>query len=254
MENIWFINKLEDKGPFDIIGDIHGCYDELVRLLEKLGWQKDEKGDYYHPQNRKIGFVGDLVDRGPASAHVLRLAMALVRGHKAYWVKGNHDDKWARYLKGNDVVISHGIMETIEQFKNESQEFKDEVSEFIENLPIYAVLDEGRLIIVHAGLEEKYHHKISGGARAFALFGKSTGEYDDHGYPIRVRWQDDYEGKPTIVYGHVAIDEVENVNRCIGIDTSCVFGGKLTALRWPEKEYVDVKSHFDWEKPIISHD
>ncbi len=253
MEDIWFINKPEDRGPFDIVGDVHGCFDELIKLLDKLGWRKDDKGQYWHPQNRKLCFVGDLVDRGPASAAVLRLAMQMLQAGRAYWVKGNHDHKWARYLKGHNVQISHGIVETINQFKTESQAFKDQVYDLIERLPIYAVLDEAKLIIAHAGLEEKFHFKKTKGAKAFALFGKSSGKYDTNGYPIRIRWQDDYRGKPTIVYGHVALDNVEDVNNCIDVDTACVFGGKLTALRWPEKEYIQVKSGVNWKKPTIKH-
>ncbi len=250
MENIWFIHEPKDEGPFDIIGDIHGCFDELRRLLDKLGWLKDEEGIYDHRQGRKLCFVGDLLDRGPKNVDVIRLAMQMVKTGKAYWVKGNHDHKWQRYLKGRDVQISHGIKETIHQFQGESQAFRKEVCEFIEKLPIYAVLDKGRLIIAHAGLEERFHFKNTKGAKAFALFGKSSGKYDENGYPIRIRWQDDYEGKPTIVYGHVALKEVEEINNCIDIDTSCVFGGKLTALRWPEKEYVQVKSNINWKKHI----
>lgn len=250
-DNIHFIHAPQDKGPFDIIGDVHGCFDELIRLMEKLGWQKDKSGHYMHPQKRKICFVGDLVDRGPDSPSVLRLAMQLVKDGKAYWLMGNHDHKLAAYLKGRNVQISHGILETIEQFKGESQEFKDAVSSFIETLPFYAILDEDKLIIAHAGLEECFHFKSTKGAGAFSLFGKSTGLYDENGYPIRLRWQDDYKGKPTIVYGHVALEEPEETNNCINVDTSCVFGGHLTALRWPEKDYVSVKSHFQWERPFI---
>ncbi len=251
MEKIDFIHKPEDKGPFDIIGDIHGCFDELIQLLDKLGWSKIKEGLYNHPQNRKLCFVGDLVDRGPKSPAVIRLAMNMIKKKKAYWVKGNHDYKWERYLKGRKVQISHGIEETIKQFKTESQNFKDEVRDFIEDLPLYAILDGGGLIIVHAGLEERLHYEKTKEVKAFSLFGKTSGKYDEDGYPIRLRWQDDYKGKPTIVYGHVALNEVEEINKCIDVDTSCVFGGKLTALRWPEKEYVHVKSQIHWKNSLL---
>lgn len=251
MNEIWFINNPHDHGPFDIIGDIHGCYNELVTLLNKLGWQTDVQGHYFHPNGRKLCFVGDLVDRGPNSPAVVRLAMGIIQNKRGYWVKGNHDDKWARYLNGNNVKISHGIKETIEQFKDEPKEFLYAVNDFIDSLPIYALLDDKKLMIVHAGLRENLHGQATERAEAFALFGKPSGQYDENGYPIRYRWQDDYNGKTTIVYGHVALEEVEEVNRCIDIDTACVFGGKLTALRWPEYEFVQVPSRTHWEKPVI---
>lgn len=251
MNKIWFVNNPQNHGPFDIIGDVHGCYNELVSLLDKLGWVKDTQGSYFHPQKRSLCFVGDLVDRGPDSPKVIRLAMDIIKNKRGYWVKGNHDDKWARYLNGNNVKISHGIKETIEQFKNESTVFKKEVKNFIDNLPIYAILDDNKLLIVHAGLRENLHGQATERAEAFSLFGKPSGQYDENGYPIRYRWQDDYTGDKTIVYGHVALEEVENINNCIDIDTACVFGGKLTALRWPEQEFVQIPSQTKWEKPII---
>ncbi|MFV0431598.1 MAG: metallophosphoesterase [Alphaproteobacteria bacterium] len=251
--NIWHINNPEDHGPFDIIGDVHGCYNELILLMEKLGWQKDNQGQYHHPKGRKLCFVGDLVDRGPNSPSVLKLAMQIVESKQGYWVKGNHDDRWARYVKGNNIQISHGIKETIEQFTKQPKEFMIETKDFIEDLPIYLILDDGKLIIAHAGLKEELHGINSERSRAFALFGQPTGKYDEKGYPIRYRWQDDYQGRPTIVYGHVALDEVEAINNCYDIDTSCVFGEKLTALRWPEMEFIDVPSQTKWKKPTIKH-
>ncbi len=243
--------KPENSGPFDIIGDVHGCAEELERLLEKLGWQQDDDGCYQHIDDRMIIFVGDLVDRGPNNPKVLQIAMDLLEKKRAFWVLGNHDDKLRRWLNGNKVKLSHGIEETIAQFNKLPQAFHQKVFETLASLPSYIVLDDERLVVAHAGLKEKFHFHMTEGAHKFALFGQPTGLYDDHGYPIRYAWEQDYQGKPTIIFGHVVVDEVKNINNCIDIDTGCVFGGKLTAYLWPEKEIVQVQSRTDWERPII---
>lgn len=252
MTQPYFIHEPDNHGPFDIIGDVHGCAKELESLLEKLGWQQDADGCYQHvDSNRMVVFVGDLVDRGPDTPKVLQIAMDLLEKKRAFWVLGNHDDKLRRWLKGNKVKLSHGIQETIDQLEAYSQEFHQKIFETLDSLPSYIVFNDDQLIIAHAGLKEKFHFQMTEGAHKFALFGQPTGKYDDHGYPIRYPWEQDYQGKATVIFGHVIVDEVQNINNCIDIDTGCVFGGKLTAYRWPEQEIVQVQSSTDWERPII---
>ncbi len=252
MQQPFFIHQPDLQGPFDIIGDVHGCAEELEHLLETLGWNKDSDGCYgYFGDNRMIIFVGDLVDRGPDSPKVLQIAMDLLEKKRAFWVLGNHDDKLRRWLKGNKVKLSHGIQETIEQFESYPKEFHQKVFKTLSSLPSYLILDDDQLIVAHAGLKEKFHFHMTEKAHKFALFGQPTGRFDDHGYPIRYAWEQDYHGKPTIIFGHVAIDAVKSINNCIDIDTGCVFGGKLTAYRWPEGALVEVQSNTNWERPFI---
>lgn len=231
-------------GPFDIIGDVHGCSAELEALLAKLGY-----ADGAHPEGRTAVFVGDLVDRGPDSPGVLRRVMSMVKSGNALCVPGNHENKYGRHLKGRRVQHTHGLAETIAQMEGESEGFRAEVREFIDGLVSHYVLDGGRLVVCHAGLPEKYHGRTSGRVRSHALYGETTGETDEFGLPVRYPWAEDYRGRAAVVYGHTPVPEATWLNNTICLDTGAVFGGKLTALRWPERELVDVQAERVWYEP-----
>ncbi|MFE9412114.1 polynucleotide kinase-phosphatase [Streptomyces sp. NPDC006704] len=231
-------------GPFDIIGDIHGCRSELETLLGKLGYV-----DGVHPEGRTAVFVGDLVDRGPDSPGVLRRVMGMVADGNALCVPGNHENKLGRYLKGRDVQHTHGLAETIEQLEKEDDSFKERVREFIDGLVSHYVLDGGNLVVCHAGLPEKYHGRTSGRVRSHALYGDTTGETDEFGLPVRYPWAEDYRGRAAVVYGHTPVPNTSWINNTICLDTGAVFGGRMTALRWPERELVDVPAERVWYQP-----
>ncbi|MFF4983644.1 polynucleotide kinase-phosphatase [Streptomyces sp. NPDC001046] len=231
-------------GPFDIIGDVHGCSAELEALLGKLGYV-----DGVHPEGRTAVFVGDLVDRGPDSPGVLRRVMAMVASGNALCVPGNHENKYGRYLRGRNVQHTHGLAETIEQMAGESEEFVAEVRRFLDGLVSHYVLDGGRLVVCHAGLPEKYHGRTSGRVRSHALYGDTTGETDEFGLPVRYPWAEDYRGRAAVVYGHTPVPEATWLNNTICLDTGAVFGGKLTALRWPERELAEVPAERVWYEP-----
>ncbi|MCT9009427.1 polynucleotide kinase-phosphatase [Streptomyces rhizosphaerihabitans] len=231
-------------GPFDIVGDIHGCASELESLLGKLGYV-----DGVHPEGRTAVFVGDLVDRGPDSPGVLRRVMSMVGSGNALCVPGNHENKLGRYLKGRQVQHTHGLAETIEQMDAESEEFRSTVREFVDGLVSHYVLDGGRLVVCHAGLPEKYHGRTSGRVRSHALYGDTTGETDEFGLPVRYPWAEDYRGRAAVVYGHTPVPTATWLNNTICLDTGAVFGGKLSALRWPERELVDVPAERVWYEP-----
>ncbi|WP_329233935.1 polynucleotide kinase-phosphatase [Streptomyces sp. NBC_01460] len=235
-------------GPFDIIGDIHGCSSELDTLLGELGYK-----DGAHPEGRTAVFVGDLVDRGPDSPGVLRRVMSMVASGNALCVPGNHENKLGRHLKGRKVQHSHGLAETVEQLEREDAEhpeFRKEVAEFIDGLVSHYVLDEGKLVVCHAGLPEKYHGRTSGRVRSHALYGETTGETDEFGLPVRYPWAEDYRGSAAVVYGHTPVPVASWVNNTLCLDTGAVFGGKMTALRWPEREIVDVPAERVWYEPV----
>ncbi|MFF8899015.1 polynucleotide kinase-phosphatase [Streptomyces lydicus] len=241
-------------GPFDIIGDIHGCRSELETLLGRLGYGlvRDALGrsvDAVHPEGRTAVFVGDLVDRGPDSPGVLRLVMGMVGAGHALCVPGNHENKLGRYLKGRKVQATHGLAETIEQLDKEDEAFRAEVGAFIQGLVSHYVLDGGGLVVCHAGLPEKYHGRTSGRVRSFALYGDTTGETDEFGLPVRYPWAEDYRGRAAVVYGHTPTPRAGWLNNTICLDTGCVFGGAMTALRWPERELVDVPAERVWYEP-----
>ncbi|MEV4491047.1 polynucleotide kinase-phosphatase [Micromonospora coxensis] len=250
-----FNDRRELTGPFDVVGDVHGCREELEALLLRLGWvlHRDDAGrpvDAVHPAGRTAVFVGDLVDRGPDSPGVLRLVMGMVAAGHAICVPGNHEQKLLRKLRGRDVRLTHGLAETMAQLDAEDPEFVARVATFVDGLVSHFVLDGGRLVVAHAGLKEAYQGRASGRVRAFALFGETTGETDEYGLPVRYPWARDYRGSAMVVYGHTPTPAPEWVNNTICIDTGCVFGGKLTALRYPEKELVSVDAVKEWYAPV----
>jgi protein phosphatase len=251
-------NRRWDHGPFDLIGDVHGCFDELCDLLQQLGYEialtADEEGEARFvvkpPEGRKAVFLGDLVDRGPGVPATLRLAMDMVEAGTALCVPGNHDVKLLRKLKGKDVQITHGLGETLAQLEPEPAAFKERVTAFLDGLISHYVLDEGRLVVAHAGLKEPMQGRGSGAVREFALYGETTGETDEFGLPVRYNWAAEYRGKAMVVYGHTPVPEPEWLNRTINIDTGCVFGGKLSALRYPERELVSVPAAKVYSEPV----
>ncbi len=248
-------NLKHERGPFDIIGDVHGCFDELVELLRKLDCSVDETSFTIQPVNgRKLVFVGDLVDRGPKIPQVLKLVMNAVASGAALCVPGNHDMKLMRKLRGRDVQITHGLAESLAQLAEEPEDFRKRVAEFIDDLVSHYVLDDGELVVAHAGMKESMQGRGSGAVREFAIFGETTGETDEFGLPVRYNWAAEYRGTASVVYGHTPVPEPEWLNRTINIDTGCVFGGKLTALRYPDKDIVSVpakQTYAESRKPFL---
>jgi protein phosphatase len=242
-------NRKSDHGPFDIIGDVHGCYDELIDLLEKLGYDTTETGRVVPPPGRKLVFVGDLVDRGPNVVDVIRLVMIMVHQGNALCVPGNHDVKLVRKLRGKNVQVSHGLAETLRQMEPLTPDVRRGYADFLDKLIGHYVLDDGKLVVAHAGMKQRYIGRSSRRVREFALYGDTTGETDEYGLPVRHNWAAEYRGQAMIVYGHTPVLEPDWLNHTINIDTGCVFGGKLTALRYPERELVSVPARRIYAEP-----
>ena len=252
-------DRREDTGPFDVVGDVHGCRSELERLLGELGYQlrSDAVGrfvDAVHPQGRRSVFVGDLVDRGPDSPGVLRLVMGMVAAGNALCVPGNHENKLVKALRGRNVTISHGLETTLAQLQDEDESFRKQVEDFCDGLVSHYVLDGGNLVVAHAGLKESLQGRSSGRVRGFALYGETTGETDEFGLPVRYPWAKEYRGRATVLYGHTPVPEPEWINNTLCLDTGCVFGGRLTALRYPERELVSVpagRTYYEPARPFL---
>ncbi|GGJ67931.1 polynucleotide kinase-phosphatase [Deinococcus aquiradiocola] len=243
-----------EHGPFDFIGDVHGCLTELRELLEQLGYTLDGL-EVTPPAGRKAVFLGDLVDRGPDTPGVLRLVMGMVAAGTALCVPGNHDEKLGRALRGEKVTVAHGLDRSLAQLEGEGPEFRQQVADFIRGLVSHYVLDgdehnRGRVVVAHAGMKEAFQGRASGRVRAFALYGETTGETDEFGLPVRLDWAAGYRGEALVVYGHTPVPQAEWLNRTIDIDTGCVFGGALTALRYPELEVLSVPAREVYSEPV----
>ena len=243
----------QETGPFDVIGDVHGCRAELEDLLGKLGYEvlRDEEGrpaGAHHPARRAV-FVGDLVDRGPDTPGVLRLVMGMVAARDALCVRGNHEEKMLKALRGRNVRVSHGLSESLLQLDQEPEKFRARVGAFLDGLISHYVLDGGRLVVSHAGLIERYQGRASGRVRSFCLYGQTTGETDEFGLPVRYPWANEYRGRAMVLYGHTPVPEPEWINNTLCLDTGCVFGGRLTALRYPEREIVSVPAAAVYYQP-----
>ncbi|MDF9408080.1 MAG: Bis(5'-nucleosyl)-tetraphosphatase PrpE (asymmetrical) [Pelotomaculum sp. PtaB.Bin013] len=230
-------------GPFDIIGDIHGCFDELTMLLDKLGY-RNRSNHYAHPACRKAVFLGDLTDRGPRGLDSFWLVKAMVDSGNALYIPGNHCRKLSRYLEGRNVKIAHGMEKTVAEIEalteDEREFFREEFLKLYREAPPYLILDKGKLVVSHGGIKEDMIGKVSGRIRNFCFFGDATGEITEAGLPVRRDWAQSYRGDALIVYGHSPVPEAVFVNNTIDIDQGCVMGGKLTALRYPELEITQV--------------
>ncbi len=260
-------NRQHEHGPFDIIGDVHGCCDELERLLDTLGYAWSERPlerperyrrIYRHPAGRKAIFVGDLVDRGPRILDTYQLVRHMVDAGSALCVPGNHEAKLVRRLRGRDVVVNHGLEQTLAEIERLPADLREafcrNMADFLDGLISHYVLDDGKLVVAHAGMKATLQGRASQHVREFALYGETTGETDAYGLPVRHNWAAEYRGQARVVYGHTPTPEAEWLNRTINIDTGCVFGGKLTALRYPELDLVSVlaaRIYVDPARPFL---
>lgn len=241
----------------DIIGDIHGCREEFLELLEKLGYVKGEDNLYRHPEGRVFVSVGDVIDRGPYAFECLEFMRQHVEAGLAYMVKGNHENKLGRFLSGHPVKINNGLQMTIDQIPEGYDKSVMKKFLYSQTLPyyIFKMPDDSPFVITHAAFKNEFLGKIDKSIEEYCCYGPTEG-LNEEGYPIRIPWEKDYYGIP-VVYGHICRDDLEpNVfKNTYGIDTGCVFGGKLTSLRLPEKEIVSVpakKSYYEKHGPKTS--
>lgn len=234
-----------DRGPFDIIGDVHGCAAELLALLRRLGYRR-RAGRFSHPAGRRALFLGDLVDRGPRVIDAATIAMDMTSDGAALAVPGNHDVELAALLRGSGTAPGPGTVLSLAQIAAAAPEvrrrFRRRFPAYVDRLPSHLLLDGGRLAVAHAGLLGEHIGRDSEAVRRFAVHGLTLGGTDRYGLPIRVHWATAYRGRPFFVYGHTAVPTPEAVGATLNIDTGCCYGGALTAFRWPERQVVQVRA------------
>lgn len=243
-------NRSTDAGPFDIVGDVHGCGDELEELLGHLGYLRDSAGLWTHPDARKVVFLGDLVDRGPRILDTLRTAKWMVQAGTALCVAGNHEAKLRKKLAGVDIPVAHGLDRSLAELDAAPEELRQELQHFLDGLASHYVLDGGRLVVAHAGLREDLQGRDSEEATTFATVAETAGDDGTRQFPVPFAWVAAYAGRAAVVYGHTPVRDPRWVNRTINIDTGCVLGGRLTALRWPEEALVAVPARRQYAVPL----
>jgi protein phosphatase len=247
------IDQRRDGGPFDIIGDVHGCASELETLLGRLGYERGTDEVWRSTAGRTAVFIGDLADRGPRNADALRLVMRMVAAGVAFCVPGNHDGQLMGYLAGEAVPVVWGLDVTLAELDREPPAFREDVRVFFDSLKSHYVFDDGRLVVAHTGLPESLHGVDTPDVWQLAVYG-GTGDLEPGDLEKRHPWITAYEGRAAVIYGHTRILEPVWLNNTIDIDTGCVYGWRLTALQWPERRLVQVPAeaiHFPSTKPFL---
>jgi protein phosphatase len=223
-----------DVTKVDIIGDIHGCYDELIGVFKLLGYTFNNE-IFIHEEGRKPIFVGDYIDRGMYPEKVLELLMRMHEQHLCYCVLGNHDDKLLRYLKGNPVKLSEEMKYSVKKITCNDEQFTNRVFHFLSSLPVIIRLVKLNAVVVHGSLVTDGNGEAKASSiRHKALYGLVNGKQDDEGRPIRLPWNEDYTGEEVVVYGHEIVERLEWKNNTVDIDLGCFKTGRLGYLQLSE--------------------
>jgi len=207
----------KSEGRTIVVGDIHGCYDELMELLDKVGFAKKDR----------LVSVGDLIAKGPKSREVLELFMS---DERFSTVIGNHDLILRRRWNGEDIELKAAQKQTHKELKDE----KDRYCLFLNALPF--VIDLGTHLVVHAGLRPnvELHSQTTGDLTRLRTLGPDR--ESDEGTP----WYHVYNGEKTVIFGHWCAPEPRRGPKAIGLDTGCVYGHALTAYVIETEEFVSV--------------
>ena len=234
-----------ETGPFDVIGDIHGCRAELETLLAELGLRGRRATSHgravgaSHPERRRAVFVGDLVDRGPDTPGVLRLVMGMVGAGDALCVPGNHENKLLRALRGRKVQITHGLAESLAQLDSASPGVPGR-RRAVHRRPGQPLRPRRRAAGGRARRPDRAlpGPRVGPGPRASACTGRRPARPTSTGCRCATRGRGVPRAGDGPLRPHARSPRPEWVNNTICLDTGCVFGGRLTALRYPEREIV----------------
>jgi protein phosphatase len=175
--------------------------------------------------------------------------MRMVEHERALYTPGNHCNKLMRYLNGRNVQRDHGLGDTIREVEARDRVepgFRGRLRAFIEQAPLYLWLDGGGLVVAHAGINEHMIGRGGDAVRSMVLYGDTTGRSNPDGTPERLDWAQHYRGKAAVVYGHTPVPGPLWRHNTLNVDQGCVFGGCLSAVRWPERttEQVRARRHY----------
>lgn len=252
-----------DNG-FDIIGDIHGCYDEMLQLLKTLGYEQ-QNDLYIHPAGRRLISVGDIMSRGPKSIATMQFWLKQTEANLSFMTDSNHGWKIARWLRGQQVTLNHGDELVEQEFiayeqshsAEETTDLKKRFAHMLLNAPSHYILtqnDRTKAIVTHAGIKDHYISKQSKVISDFCRYGDIQ-QTDRLSKPIRGDWFINHKTSELIIWGHDVKVQPFKANRTINIDQGVVFGGELTALQFPELKFKSIKAFNNYvgmkENPIL---
>lgn len=240
----------------DFIGDIHGCFEEFIELLDRLGYKENIEGYYIHPGGRKILSLGDIMSRGPRSLETMQFFKKHVDAGHAYMIDSNHGWKIARWLDGRKVKLAHGDEKVGAEFgeyenkygKEAAEQLKNELKDLLMAAKSHLIIQKNGVnvaVAAHAGIKDHYIGKQSPRIADFCRYGDSDG-LDVNGKPIRKDWTIHHKSSELIMWGHDPKPQPLLTNNTLNIDQGVVFGGMLTAYRFPEKQFVSVGAKMDY--------
>ncbi|MDM5234548.1 polynucleotide kinase-phosphatase [Lysinibacillus pakistanensis] len=237
----------------DIIGDIHGCYDELLELLKKLEYEVNNEGYFIHPQGRRFVSVGDIMSRGPKSIKTMEFFERHIERGLAFMTDSNHGWKIARWLDGRNVSLHHGdelVEAEFMDYENtyggaQTAALKARLAKCLLAAPSHYVLMNKGLasaVVTHAGIRDRYIGKQSSRISDFCRYG-DVQELNISGKPIRNDWFTEHQTSQLIIWGHDPKINPLKQNHTLNIDQGVVFGGQLTAFRYPEQTIISVNAY-----------
>ncbi|WP_214842457.1 polynucleotide kinase-phosphatase [Exiguobacterium sp. s150] len=264
-ENMNPLHLSSERG-IDVIGDIHGCFDEFLELLERLGYRPNDEGLYVHPEGRVFLSLGDIMSRGPKSLETIEFFIRHVEADIAHMIDSNHGWKVFRWLEGRNVTMKHGdelFVEELQMYEKQkgsdaTETLKSSMKRLLKHAPSHYVLtkqDIPTAVCVHAGIRDEFIGKTSRDISDFCRYGDNEG-FDEAGKPIRKDWTVQHKSKTLIIWGHDPRPRPLRLNHTINIDQGVVFGGRLTAFRYPEQTIVQVEAKQDYaqvdDNPLVT--
>jgi predicted phosphodiesterase len=205
-----------------LIGDVHGCISELEILLKRIDLQPADQ----------VVFVGDLVNRGPDSSAVL----AKARQIGALSVIGNHEDRLLRYKQQRDpTVLKKFDLPTVLRMRKEDWNY-------LAQMPLTLNFPQYNLVVVHGGFlpATPWQEQPKEVVTRVQVIGPDGNPAKRAQYPNAPSWADVWSGPEFVVFGHTPRLDVYRQPFALGLDTGCIYGGKLSAYILPEGRIIQV--------------
>lgn len=214
------------SGRTIVVGDIHGCADELEMLLDEISLKADDR----------VVSVGDLVAKGSKNRAVLD---RFIEDERFAAVLGNHDRVLRRYWRGEGVSLNSAQEAALDELKANEARY----STYLQELPL--MIDLGAHLVVHAGVRPG----VALDAQTIEDLTELRTLGEDRTSRKGVAWYEVYDGEKTVLFGHWPAAEPRRARRAIGLDTGCVYGYKLTAYIIETAEFASIQAQKAYDEP-----